>query len=105
MDVRRRPAPQQPDQLQQRERSAGIFALRFERYQFAVSYPDRLTLARRYVRGAHGGLSPPLFVRRYSSGLSSAKHKNPARHRTGAMRTSENSVQANFAESTFHALR
>src|SRR4028119_2496071 len=77
MDVRRRPAPRQPDQLQQCERSAGIFTLRFERYQFAVSYPDRLTFARRHVGGAHGGLSPPLLVRRYPSGLPSAKHKNP----------------------------
>ena len=104
MDVRR-PTPRQPDQFQQRERSAGIFALRFKRYQFAVSYPDRLTLARRYVCGAHGELSPPLLSRRYCSGLPSAKHYDSRYEEKDPVRTSENSVQAKFVEFTFCEVR
>src|SRR4028119_2496073 len=48
----------------------------------AASCPARLPFARRHVGGAHGGLSPPLLVRRYPSGLPSAKHKNPTPRRT-----------------------
>src|SRR4028119_1998193 len=98
MDVRRRPAPRQTDQFQQRERSAGIFTLRFKRNQFAVSYPDRLTFARRYVRGAHGELSPPLLSRRYSSGLPSAKHYDSRCEEEDPVRTSENSCFTSFGE-------